>query len=172
MKVISSYTGDNHFLSNFYPYIRHTCLKEGGSRFSSDDIIFMSDVFAKTFQTKITFETNEHFYQCMKADSQEQMIQIAEAPTPGIARGLGRKCRMRKDFPKIQEFVMKAGLCAKFTVHEDLKQKLIATFPSMLIEGNRHRGTYWGFDYNLGMGQNRLGTIQMELRTVFMNMEK
>jgi predicted NAD-dependent protein-ADP-ribosyltransferase YbiA (DUF1768 family) len=68
------------------------------------------------------------------------------------------------------DFVMKAGLCAKFSANEHLKQKLIATFPAMLVEGNRHRDTYWGFDYNLGLGQNRLGVIQMELRTVFMNM--
>jgi ribA/ribD-fused uncharacterized protein len=160
MKIISEFRGPNNFLSNFY-----------SSKFSTDDIVFMSQMFAEIFQTKITFKTNEHFYQCVKADSEEQRILIAEAATPADARREGRKCSRRKDFPQVMDFVMKAGLCAKFTKHEDLKQKLIATFPAMLIEGNRWKDTYWGFDYNLGLGQNRLGIILMELRTVLMDMK-
>jgi predicted NAD-dependent protein-ADP-ribosyltransferase YbiA (DUF1768 family) len=56
---------------------------------------------------------------------------------------------------------MKQLLKLKFN-NPDLQQKLIATYPEELIEGNYWHDTYWGVCE--GVGENHLGKLLMEIR--------
>jgi predicted NAD-dependent protein-ADP-ribosyltransferase YbiA (DUF1768 family) len=53
----------------------------------------------------------------------------------------------------------------KFDGHLDLKELLLATGDHELIEGNKWHDTFWGVCD--GIGQNYLGKILMEIRTIF-----
>lgn len=56
---------------------------------------------------------------------------------------------------------------AKFTQHEFLKEALLATGDSELIEGNTWRDYFWGVCN--GKGQNKLGKILMRIRAELRN---
>lgn len=113
----------------------------------------------------ITYPTNEHYFQAMKAKNPNEHQYIAAAATPGKAKRLGRQCELRSDWEQIKEQVMWDGLYAKFTQHPQLKQRLLETGDALLIEGNTWHDTYWGMCD--GKGANRLGTMLMSLREVF-----
>ena len=46
----------------------------------------------------VVFPTMEHYFQAMKATNQEDLLEIAKAPTPGKAKRLGRKVKIRLDW--------------------------------------------------------------------------
>lgn len=133
---IDCFDGEYAFLSNFY-----------NSPFEYDGIIY---------------PTNEHFFQAMKTSNREERERIAAAATPGKAKYLGRSVKLRADWDTARVMVMKLGLYLKFTTSLELRDKLIATGDSELIEGNTWNDTYWGVCNNIG--HNMLGKCLMELR--------
>jgi predicted NAD-dependent protein-ADP-ribosyltransferase YbiA (DUF1768 family) len=50
----------------------------------------------------------------------------------------------------------------KFSTHQELRERLLATGEAELIEGNTWNDTFWGVCK--GEGQNWLGKILMEVR--------
>jgi predicted NAD-dependent protein-ADP-ribosyltransferase YbiA (DUF1768 family) len=58
----------------------------------------------------------------------------------------------------------------KFTHHDDLRAKLLATGDSVLEEGNTWGDRIWGV-YQ-GQGDNRLGKILMKIRAELRSAEK
>lgn len=136
METIALFDGEYAFLSNFY---------------SSPITI-----------SGINFPTVEHAFQALKTIDAEERKKIAVAATPGQAKRLGRKVQLRQDWEEVKENVMYICLKAKFDIPE-LREKLLATGESELIEGNWWGDTYWGVCN--GIGQNRLGQLLMRLRT-------
>ena len=65
---------------------------------------------------------------------------------------------------------MKDIVATKFSQNTDLKQKLIDTYPNILVEGNTWGDTYWGVDITKPNkpGNNKLGEILMEVREALM----
>lgn len=57
---------------------------------------------------------------------------------------------------------MEEAVLAKFTQHDDLRQQLLSTGDTELIEHTRN-DSYWG-DGGNGRGQNWLGKILMRVR--------
>lgn len=57
---------------------------------------------------------------------------------------------------------MYEALKHKFSVHKDLRDKLLETHPSELIE-HTFKDKYWA-DGGNGTGKNRLGKLLMKLR--------
>lgn len=55
----------------------------------------------------------------------------------------------------------------KFSRNENLKQKLIDTKDKYLEESNHWSDTFWGVDYDSGLGENSLGKILMDVRRYF-----
>ena len=144
--VISSFSGKYKFLSNFYvsPF-----------QYSVNNHIF-------------TFKTVEHFYQAYKSTNLNDFTKIVNTATPADAKRLGRHIALRDDWDAIKTAVMYRGLCLKFGSHTDLRNELIKTFPSLLIEGNNWHDNFWGqcmckrcIDYH---GCNFLGQMLMVLR--------
>ena len=57
---------------------------------------------------------------------------------------------------------MKKALFAKFTQHDDLRLKLMKTGNRQIVERSPY-DSFWG-DGGDGTGENRLGTLLMDLR--------
>jgi ribA/ribD-fused uncharacterized protein len=111
-----------------------------------------------------TWPTSEHYFQAMKFEAYpEKMEEIRALPTPGQAAKIGRKrtLPLRSDWEKIKESVMMDALRAKFTQHQELKERLLSTGDAVLVEHTKN-DFYWGD--GLGSGKNRLGHLLMELR--------
>lgn len=113
------------------------------------------------------YNTNEHWFQSQKFQSNFIQEIIRSAGTPGIAKKLGRKYKIRPDWEQIKEDIMYRGLQEKF-LNKELRLKLIDTFPLWLEEGNYWHDNYWGvcncprcFEIE---SKNRLGILLMKRR--------
>jgi len=62
------------------------------------------------------------------------------------------------------------AVLSKFKNNADLKQNLLDTGKRLLIEGNHWKDDYWGFRLDEGYGQNHLGRILMQIRTLMQQM--
>lgn len=133
--MINSFEGEYAFLSNFYEHP----ISNG----------------------VITFPTNEHYFQAMKTLEDDERLAIAKAATPGQAKRMGRKVKLRADWESIKLDVMETAVRIKFTDPE-LAAKLIATGDEELVEGNWWNDTFWGVCN--GVGENHLGKILMKVR--------
>lgn len=113
-------------------------------------------------EIKMVVSTVEHAYQARKTPVYEEALDICNASTPRIAKELGQKCQKIPEWEEIKISVMKQYIDQKFDL-PDLKEKLLATGDTYLIEGNTWNDTYWGV-YK-GKGLNKLGQLLMLKRT-------
>lgn len=137
-KSINSFTGDNKFLSNFYP-----CKVE------LDDVEYPSV---------------EHAYQAAKTLDTAERKQFHKSPLPTAAQAkkLGRKLSMRPDWEGVKLGVMEKLLVQKFA-HPELLELLKETGDAELVEGNYWGDDFWGVDKKKG-GKNHLGKLLMKIR--------
>lgn len=145
--MINKFDGEYFFLSNFY--------------------------YSPFVYDNITYPTVEHFFQAMKTLDRKERELIAKASTPGKAKRMGRKVKLREDWEEVKEEYMYIGLELKFTTHEDLQQKLIHTYPHYLVEGNTWHDNIWG-DCSCEKcisisGRNKLGKLLMKIRANFID---
>lgn len=134
-RVINDFSKEYFFLSNFYPSI-----------FEFDDKICYSAESA--FQMMKTFD--------------ERLRKSIASSIPSIAKAKGRHVRLRKDWEKVKDKIMYEVVMAKFSQNKSLKNALLATGDTELIEGNDWNDTYWGVCN--GVGENKLGKILMRVR--------
>ena len=139
MDKISAFIGEYRWLSNFWML--------------SQPIYFMGRYFRST----------EHLYQACKASNSLDFDSIAVASTPGEARKRGKKIKVRDDWDEIKLCVMQVALRLKFAIPE-LREKLLATGNTKLVEGNSWGDAWWGVDEKTGQGHNYLGKMLMKLR--------
>lgn len=142
--MIYQFKDEYAFLSNFFP----------------------SPIILEDGVDKFECPTVEHYFQASKTPNMEEMLGIIAAPTPGIAKRLGRKCMLYSDWEKIKDKVMKDALIKKFADIE-LRAKLLNTGDEYLKEGNWWHDNYWGSclcDRCNDHGQNKLGQLLMEIR--------
>ena len=116
--MIDSFRGEHRFLSNFYP--------------------------APVEFEGITYPTVEHAYQAAKTENPLWRVIILGCETAGEAKRCGRKVPLRKNWNRVRQAVMTNLIWQKFSKHEHLKQKLLATGVQPLIEGNAWGDTFWG----------------------------
>ena len=139
--MINCFDGEFAFLSNFYP--------------------------SKIDDSYFDYPTVEHYFQAAKTLDLEKRAEIAAADTPGRAKRLGRKVKLRLDWEEIKDQVMLEALRKKFEIPA-LREKLLATGNKKLIEGNTWHDNTWGDCYCERCkdikGQNRLGKILMQIR--------
>lgn len=162
--MINSFRGQYRFLSNFWP--------------------------AKVAMDGRFYPSVEHAYQAGKTTDENLRDKIRSAQTPGIAKRYGRHVRLRPEWESIKLYLMEKLLRQKFGLdpipvsvpaemirsfrtdrivffHEDLRTKLLATYPEKLIEGNTWGDTFWGVCN--GEGQNHLGKLLMKIRKEIRN---
>ncbi|GAA5505507.1 NADAR family protein [Novipirellula caenicola] len=108
--------------------------------------------------------TSEHYFQAQKFQHDGHREEVRKAKTPMIAARLGRdrKKKLRRDWESIKDNVMRDAVMAKFTQHDDLRERLLATGNAKLVERTAN-DDYWG-DGGDGSGKNMLGRILMEVR--------
>lgn len=108
--------------------------------------------------------TSEHYFQAMKFEDNAYQAKIRKNPSPMNAARLGRsrKVKLRRDWESVKENIMFEAVMAKFTQHDDLRELLLGTGYSKLIE-HTENDHYWG-DGGDGSGKNRLGHILMRVR--------
>ena len=141
--MIDKFTGENRFLSNFYP----------------------SEI---EWQGKI-WPTVEHAYQAAKCWVASEAEEIRKAETPAIAKKLGKHCTLVDNWDEVKIPIMRELLAQKFADPE-LRDKLLQTGDQKLIEGNHWNDQFWGVC--MGKGQNHLGKLLMELRDKINEKEK
>lgn len=134
MKDITHFRGDYDFLSNFY----------------EREILCFG----------LIFQNNEVAFQSMKCP--ERAGEFCSL-SPLKAKKLGRRVPLRPDWEQVKHSVMYEVCRAKFTWHEDLKARLLATGWAQLIEGNDWHDREWGVCN--GEGENKLGKILMQIRS-------
>lgn len=133
------------------------------SNFSGHAVVWRDEVWP----------TSEHAYQAAKCVEEMDRLSILHAETPGRAKRLGRRVKIRPDWDEIKDGIMDEVLAAKFA-RPHMQSLLLSTGDEELIEGNLHHDNYWG-DCRCGnkdgshpecltTGQNKLGIALMVLR--------
>lgn len=123
----------------------------------------------------------EHAYQAQKASKGDKAVKdliLAAShpdgsPHPGHAKRLGRRVRLRPEWDDVKVGIMRRILAFKFAPKTELAEKLIATFPAHLVEGNTWGDTFWGCVreppvHGTWIGANHLGLLLMEIRDELM----
>lgn len=127
------------------------------------EYFFLSNFSNYGFELEgVYYKTVEHYFQAQKCINEQEFQQIVNAKTPALARKLGRKVSLRKDWPEVKEEIMMKGVRAKFTQNPKAKELLLKTGDAELIEGNTWGDSFWGVCN--GKGKNKLGKILMEIR--------
>lgn len=108
--------------------------------------------------------TSEHYFQAQKFAGTEHEESIRKTASPMIAarRGRDRNKPLRKDWEKVKDAVMLEAVRAKFTQHQELRERLLATGDARIVEHTAN-DRYWA-DGGDGRGRNRLGEILMQVR--------
>ena len=141
--MIDSFDKKYAFLSNFAP-----C-----------DILFEG----------LIYPTVEHAYQAAKTVVKEERVIVQHTTTPGKAKRIGKKVRLRSDWEEVKEEVMLDLLCRKF-FQDKFRRLLVVTGDAELIEGNYWHDNFWGIcscsRCAETLGKNKLGEILMAIRDV------
>ena len=140
MNIINDFRGEYRWLSNYHLI----------------DIKYKGKVYT----------SSESAYQAQKTDDIEWQEKIRLAPTPKEAKKLGAKCPLKPYWNNIRIIHMNNILNIKFD-NEELRQKLIDTKDSVLIEGNYWHDNFFGScncEKCGNKGANVLGTLLMLVR--------
>lgn len=139
MSDITRFRGDHAFLSNFHPA----------------EILFEGE----------RYPTVEHAFQGAKTLDPGEREKVRLAATPTLAKRLGRKVTLRRDWEAIKVNVMRELLRLKFQ-HPELRERLLATGDVRLIEGNTWNDRTWGCVWvkTQWVGRNLLGQLLMQVR--------
>lgn len=131
---------------------------------------FLSNTYICDFidDDGVSYKSVEHYFQSHKTVDPDERNKIRCAEAPMESKRLGRKCQLRTHWEHMKNIVMEDALRLKFR-NENLKSKLIATYPYDLVEGNWWGDTYWG-KVN-GEGLNMLGTLLMKIREEVMSVK-
>jgi len=113
-----------------------------------------------------SYPSNEHAYQAAKTlDNAEREI-IHNLQSAKDAKRAGMKVTLRPNWDAIKNDIMLEILRLKFT-NKDLKEKLIQTGDSILVEANYWHDNWFGVCYCekcKGVGKNYLGQLLMKVR--------
>jgi ribA/ribD-fused uncharacterized protein len=139
--MIKGFQGEHRWLSNFW--------------FAELNLLHVKQGVA--FKAR----TNEHAYQAMKAKYEEDFYNILSLETPGQAKRAGKLIKIDPHFEEMKLEIMYRINLAKYTQHEYLKTKLLAT-SGLIEETNLWGDTFWGVCR--GVGNNELGKILMKIR--------
>jgi ribA/ribD-fused uncharacterized protein len=143
MKIISKFSGQYRFLSNFWPCV----------------IIWEGDEYPST----------EHAYVAAKSEDKSFRFLVKCARTPGDAKRLGRAVTLRSGWDSIKFDIMRDLLALKFNDGGQLTRKLVETKEAILIEGNTWHDNIWGSCLCTrkscnNTGENNLGLLLMKRR--------
>jgi N-glycosidase YbiA len=110
--------------------------------------------------------TAEHYFQAQKFPASVTQQRIKRARTAKEAAKLGRDrlVPLRPDWETVKDNLMRIAILRKFETHQDIREILLNTGDELLVE-NAPGDYYWGCGAD-GSGQNKLGMILMEVRSI------
>lgn len=108
------------------------------------------------------YATTEHYYQSQKTLDVEIQEQIRTASSARKAKDLARQAPLRPEWDAIKFSVMLDALRAKVQQYEFIREKLLETGDSLLVE-NSPTDAIWGCGAD-GKGTNLLGKAWMQVR--------
>jgi len=111
------------------------------------------------------YPSSENAFMAAKTLDVEQRKQFQNIE-PKEAKSLGRKIDLRPDWEEAKVDIMMAICFDKFYRNRLIRQYLIETGNRHLAEANHWGDKIWGTD-EYGEGQNLLGKILMNLRSLF-----
>ncbi|MEK6860600.1 MAG: NADAR family protein [Nanoarchaeota archaeon] len=109
----------------------------------------------------ITYPSVEHAYQAAKTLDKDERYKILIVGSPGEAKKLGRKLKLRENWEENKIEVMLFLLRQKFD-YPKFKKWLLETGEEHLEEGNWWGDRFWGTCN--GVGENWLGRLLMQVR--------
>lgn len=112
-----------------------------------------------------TWPTSEHYFQAAKFSKKADQEAVRKANSPMLAarNGRDRRRKLRRDWESAKVGVMRKAVLAKFSQHEELRDLLLSTNESKIVE-HTENDNYWG-DGGDGGGKNMLGKVLMEVRS-------
>jgi N-glycosidase YbiA len=116
--------------------------------------------------------TSEHYFQAQKFAGTPDEEEVRQAKSPMVAARMGRsrKRPLRKDWESVKDSLMYEAVLAKFSQHAELRETLLATGDSTIVEHTTN-DAYWG-DGGDGSGKNRLGETLMRVRELLRQSEQ
>lgn len=106
---------------------------------------FLSNFYSSPlFYNGLWYPTVEHAFQAAKTHDEFEQLAIANAETPGQAKRMGRKVKLRDDWDVCKRSIMTDLVREKFRQNPDLRRLLLATGIQPLIEGNTWHDNIWG----------------------------
>lgn len=140
----------------------------GEYRFLSNFEELKKPIYVFSNGVEYIYWSSEAAYMSFKSDDPEFKAALEEVPTPGAAKRLGRSVELVPNWENgTRDMAMYESVYAKFENNLELKQKLIDTFPKVLVETNNWGDTYWGECD--GIGKNNLGKTLMRVRQELMS---
>jgi len=137
------------------------------------DYVWLSNFFVEPSGTSV-----EHRFQAAKAKHDPELrASILNASTPGKAKRLGRTVNLNtRMWNRERNNEMYKALLVKF-FDPVLREKLLATGDTVLIEGNHWHDNYWGncscnSEKCSPLGHNHLGILLMEVRKHYVAYEE
>ena len=135
-----------------------------------DHYKFLSNMYIAPFKVHgVTYRSVENYYQAHKTLNKEYFEKIRVA-NPYEAKKLGKRVKLRDDWNRVKIVVMLEGVFYKFFTDKFLRQKLLDTGNTTLVEKNWWHDNYWGDCWcekcsNIE-GKNILGKILMIVREI------
>lgn len=135
--IINDFSNDNFYLSNFY--------------------------YSNITYEGIEYKSIEAAFQASKTTNFDIKKKLS-LMSPSQARVEGEKITPRENWDETKLIIMKELIILKFTFNPNLRNKLINTGNTSLVNNNNWGDKYWGVCD--GEGDNRLGIILMEVRNL------
>ncbi len=109
------------------------------------------------------FATAEHYYQSQKFTDAHFRERVIRSATPKEAADLGKtqSTALRPDWSLVKIGVMHTALLCKFRTHAGIRDLLLSTGDTLIIE-NSPFDNFWGIG-RTGTGKNHLGTLLMQV---------
>ena len=138
---------------------------------------FLSNFYVCAFEyNNFLWPSSENAFQAMKTEPEnyDKFSRI----TPAEAKSLGRKLKIREDWKYVKVKIMYEILVSKFS-NKDLRNRLMLTHESLIVEGNFWNDNFWGVHHEKGeilplnvikasclpcANNNHLGRLLMHLR--------
>jgi ribA/ribD-fused uncharacterized protein len=148
---------------NYKEYIKHNDKEICGF---FDDYRFLSNYhLCPVWFEGLLYPATENAFMAAKTLDLEIRKQFLTL-LPKDAKQLGRKITLRPDWEQIKYDVMLMVNMDKYYRNPDLREKLLSTGDKYLEETNHWNDLIWGTN-TVYEGQNNLGKILMNVRTIF-----
>lgn len=137
------------------------------SNFYIHDTLFVKLPYGKKDAKVYRSDNVETLFQASKCTNHKDIQSIVYTATPGQAKRIGRRVKLREDWEEIKEDVMYELVKQKLNVVPEFK-KLLSEIPynTIIAEFNNWNDKEWGVCSKTLVGNNKLGEILMKLRVL------